>query len=60
MQMSKLNMYFLDEIRAYKLHSWAFKKFNIVTHQNALQQKNNFDCGIHVINFIEQRDLNRY
>lgn len=59
MQLWKLDMYLAEEIRICKPHGWSFRKFKIVTHVNAPQQRNGSDCGIYVINFMEQRDLNR-
>ncbi|PON46922.1 Ulp1 protease family, C-terminal catalytic domain containing protein [Trema orientale] len=51
-----LDIYLAPDIAKYKQTRWSFTKFRIETNRDVPQQKNCNDCGIYVINFLEQGD----
>ncbi|PON95507.1 Ulp1 protease family, C-terminal catalytic domain containing protein [Trema orientale] len=54
MPMSKLDVILKDDIANTMPTDFSFSKFDMFTNPDIPQQKNNFDCGIYVINFMQE------
>lgn len=55
--MVNLDQILEDDIRTSKPVGWSFKNFKIVTQVHVPQQQNGTDCGVYVINFMEQQSI---
>ncbi|PON42728.1 Ulp1 protease family, C-terminal catalytic domain containing protein, partial [Parasponia andersonii] len=55
--MTNLDLILDDDILETKREGWSFSKFRVTIQKDAPQQTNGTDCGIYVINLMEQRHM---